>query len=245
MKREEYQKKYDALQHRLMLLQTSYNNQGKRGVVVLEGWDAAGKGGLIRRLAWAMDPRTLRVYPIGAPDQHEKREHWLQRFWNRMPAAGEIAVFDRSWYGRVLVERVEGFADEDAWQRAYREIKEFERQLLAEDFRIVKLFLDISPETQLKRFRSRLENPFKRWKLTGEDIRNRARWDEYEQAYTDMIEKTSTRQARWTRIDANEKRQARLEALNAIHRGLSRDLTLAYPDPSPEAVAYLTEDRDR
>ena len=224
MKREEYQKKYDAMQHRLMLLQTSYNSQGKRGVVVLEGWDAAGKGGLIRRLAWAMDPRTLRVYPIGAPDAHEKREHWLQRFWSRMPAAGEIAVFDRSWYGRVLVERVEGFADEDAWKRAYREIKEFERQLLAEDFRIVKL-----------------ANPSKSWKLTAEDVRNRDRWDAYEQAYTDMIKKTSARDAKWKRIDANEKRRARLDALDAIFHGLSRDMELSFPEPSEVAVDYLKD----
>lgn len=244
MKREDYQKKYDEIQQRLMLLQTSYNTQGKRGVVVLEGWDAAGKGGLIRRLAWAMDPRTLRVYPIGAPDSHEKREHWLQRFWSRMPAAGEIAVFDRSWYGRVLVERIEGFAEEEAWKRAYREIKEFERQLLAEDFRIVKLFLDITPETQLKRFQSRLDHPFKRWKLTAEDIRNRERRDAYEAAYTDMIEKTSAQHATWKRIDANEKRRSRLDALDVIHRGLSRGMTLAFPEPSAEAVDYLTKQRD-
>lgn len=239
MKREEYRKQFEEMQHRLMLLQTSYNTQGKRGVVVLEGWDAAGKGGLIRRLSWAMDPRTLRVYPIGAPDQHEKREHWLQRFWKRLPAAGEIAVFDRSWYGRVLVERVEGFAEEEAWQRAYREIKEFERQLLAEDFRIVKLFLDITPETQLKRFQSRLHHPFKRWKLTDEDIRNRARRKAYETAYTDMFEKTETKNAQWKRIDANEKRRSRLESLAAIEHGLSRGIDLAFPEPSPIAVEYL------
>lgn len=244
MKREEYQDKYDALQQRLMLLQTSYKTQGTRGVVVLEGWDAAGKGGLIRRLAWAMDPRTLRVYPIGAPDAHERREHWLQRFWSRMPAAGEIAVFDRSWYGRVLVERIEGFAEEDAWKRAYREIREFEQQLLAEDFRIVKLFLDITPETQLKRFQSRLNHPSKRWKLTEEDIRNRGKWDAYGEAYSDMIKKTSAQHAKWQRIDANEKRRSRLDALKAIHRGLSRGMELAFPEPPKRAVDYLERYRE-
>ena len=240
MKREEYQEKYDEMQHRLMLLQTSYNTQGQRGVVVLEGWDAAGKGGLIRRLAWATDPRTVRVYPIGAPDSHEQKEHWLQRFWTRVPVAGEIAVFDRSWYGRVLVERVEGFADEAAWKRAYREINEFEQQLLAEDFRIVKLFLDITPETQLKRLQSRLNHPYKRWKLTEDDIRNRHRWPDYEEAYADMIEKTSQRHAKWIRIDANEKRRSRLDALEEIYRELSRGLKLAFPEPPVQAVNYLT-----
>ncbi len=241
MKREEYDKKYAELQHQLMLLQTSYSSQGIRGVVVLEGWDAAGKGGLIRRLAWTMDPRTLRVYPIGAPDQHEKQEHWLQRFWTRMPRAGEIAVFDRSWYGRVLVERVEALADEKAWKRAYREIKEFEKQLLAEDFRIVKLFLDITPETQLQRFESRLENPEKRWKLTDDDIRNRHRWGDYEAAYDDMLEKTSIPHAKWNKIDANDKRRARIDALGKLHRGLARGVSLAFPEPSARAVKYLTK----
>lgn len=241
MKREEYDKKYAEMQHRLMLLQTSYGSQGLRGIVVLEGWDAAGKGGLIRRLAWTMDPRTLRVYPIGAPDQHEKQEHWLQRFWTRMPRAGEIAVFDRSWYGRVLVERVEGLADEKAWKRAYREIKEFEAQLLAEDFRLVKLFLDITPETQLQRFKSRLENPEKRWKLTDDDIRNRHRWGDYEDAYHDMLEKTSIPHAKWNKIDANDKRGARIEALDTLHRGLARGVNLAFPEPSARAVDYLTK----
>ncbi len=240
MKKEDYQKRYAEMQQRLMLLQTSYGNQDVRGIVVLEGWDAAGKGGIIRRLAWTMDPRTLRVYPIGAPDEHERREHWLQRFWRRMPRAGEIAVFDRSWYGRVLVERVEGFADEKAWKRAYREIREFEQQLLEENFRIVKLFLDITPDTQLQRFKARLEVPEKRWKLTGEDIRNRHRWGDYEDAYEDMIDKTSRQYSKWKRIDANDKRAARIDALKTIHRGLSRDVDLAFPNPAKEAVEYLT-----
>lgn len=241
MNKETYEKKMKALQRRLMVLQTTYKTEGARGVIVMEGWDAAGKGGIIRRLSWAMDPRALRVYPISAPDAHEVREHWLQRFWRRMPRAGEIAVFDRSWYGRVLVERVEGFAATDAWKRAYTEIEEFERQLLAEDFRLVKLFVDITKETQLQRFRERLEKPEKRWKLTAEDVRNREKWGEYEAAYADMFDKTSGRRARWHKIDSNDKRRARIAALESILKGLSRGLDVKLPEADREAVSYLRQ----
>ncbi|MDJ0685192.1 MAG: AMP phosphotransferase [Alphaproteobacteria bacterium] len=241
MNKGDYDTKLAEVQRQLMLVQTTYSSVGARGVVVLEGWDAAGKGGLIRRMAWSMDPRTLRVYPISAPDAHETHEHWLQRFWRRLPRHGEIAVFDRSWYGRVLVERVEGYATDDAWKRAYREIKEFEQQLLLEDFRLVKLFLDISPETQLERFKRRFERPEKRWKLTAEDVRNRAKWAEYETAYADMLAKTQQARARWHKIDANDKRTARLTSTKKILKGLSRGMELRYPDPAPEAVAFLTD----
>ena len=240
MNRKLYEDALKKLQQRILLLQTSYRTENARGVVVLEGWDAAGKGGIIRRLSWAMDPRSLRVYPISAPDAHEAREHWLQRFWRKVPQEGEIAVFDRSWYGRVLVERVEDLARPEAWKRAYGEIKQFEKQLLAEDFRIVKLFIDITPETQLERFKRRLDHPEKRWKLTSEDIRNRAKWDAYTAAYEDMVRETSHRSAEWNRIDGNDKHAARLTALEAIIDGLGRGLKQQFPEAAPEAVEFLS-----
>src|SRR5262249_12712577 len=156
-----------------------YLGTDERAVVVLEGWDTAGKGGLVRRLAWALDPRSLKVHPISAPSEREKAQHYLQRFWERLPQLGEIVVFDRSWYGRVLVERVEQFAMTGEWKRAYREINEFERTLAADGIRLVKIFLHITAEEQMHRFKDRLTNPRKRWKLSYEDFRNRDRWKDY------------------------------------------------------------------
>ena len=142
---------------------------------VLEGWDTAGKGGIVRRLGWALDPRSFRVHPIAAPTSHERVQHYLQRFWERLPEHGQIVVFDRSWYGRVLVERVEELASPREWKRAYREINEFENAVKADGIRLVKIFLHITPEEQIRRFKDRLTNPLKRWKLSYEDFRNRAR----------------------------------------------------------------------
>ena len=149
-------------------------------------WDTAGKGGVVRRLGWALDPRSFKVHPISAPDEHERAEHYLQRFWRHLPHKGQIVVFDRSWYGRVLVERVEGFATEAEWRRAYREINEFERVLTDSGVRLIKLFLHITPDEQVRRFRDRLINPIKRWKLSYEDFRNRARQSDYVVAIEDI-----------------------------------------------------------
>lgn len=241
MKRPQYEKRLSSLQARLEQLQQAFVDRQARGVVVLEGWDAAGKGGLIRRLAWSMDPRTLRVWPTGPPSARERKQHWLQRFWSRLPEAGQIAVFDRSWYGRVLVERVESLTPEDAWRRAYREIREFETQLLAEDFRLVKLFLDMTPETQLRRFVNRYNTPRKRRKLTVEDIRSRALWDSYRAAYDDMLRKTSFDGARWRRIDANDKLKSRVAGLQRIHDGLARGIDLTPPPLPDELVAFFRD----
>lgn len=235
MDHHDYADKLHSLQARLTLLQRAYARQNRRGIIVIEGWDAAGKGGLIRRLAWCLDPRHFSVWPIAAPGAAERRQHWLQRFWARLPEQGEIAAFDRSWYGRVLVERVEGYATPEEWRRAYGEIAAFEKTLAAEEFRLAKLFLDITPETQLKRFRRRFNTPSKRWKLTADDLRNRKKWDAYAAAYHDMIEKCSGSGAPWMRIDANKKRPARLEAFECILRVLGDGVDVAAP-PAPPAV---------
>lgn len=241
MKRKAYESALEALQHQLLGLQRAYVRQGRSAVVVLEGWDAAGKGGLIRRMSWVLDPRTLKVWQTGAPSGREAHQHWMQRFWQRVPLHGEIAVFDRSWYGRVLVERVEGFASDEAWARAFGEINHFERSLAEEGIRIVKLFLDISRETQLDRFIQRYRNPDKRWKLTEEDIRNRARWTDYEQAYADMMSRCSTQWAPWTRIDANDKHEARIAALEAIVGRLGEDVDVVPPELPPLVCAFMDE----
>src|SRR5262249_12206372 len=176
----DYERRLASLQGVLRLIQQAYLGTSQRAVIVLEGWDTAGKGGIVRRLGWALDPRSFKVHPIAAPDEHERAEQYLQRFWRRLPEKGQIVAFDRSWYGRVLVERVEGFATGKEWRRAYREINEFERMLVDSGVRLVKLFLHITPGEQVRRFRDRLINPVKRWKLSYEDFRNRARWSDYE-----------------------------------------------------------------
>lgn len=235
MDSQTYKERLHTLQRRLTLLQQAYARQGRRGIIVLEGWDASGKGGIIRRLSWALDPRRFRVWSTSAPSEREQRQHWMQRFWTRLPEGGELAAFDRSWYGRVLVERVEGYASPAEWQRAYGEITHFEESLIAEKFRIVKLFLDITPETQLKRFRKRYRTPSKRWKLTEEDLRNRARRDDYAAAYADMFLHCSTEIAPWHRIDANRKKPARLAALQTVLDVLGEGVAVSAP-PLPSAV---------
>ena len=158
-----YERKLDELQLRLLQIQQAYLRQERRGIVVLEGPDAAGKGGLIRRMTVKLDPRNCHVWPIGVPTKAEQGRHYLRRFWVRLPEPGSFCVFDRSWYGRVLVERVEGYAKPAEWRRAYREINEFERMLLDDGVRLVKLYLHIDPQEQLERFRQRLEVPYNRW----------------------------------------------------------------------------------
>jgi len=239
----DYKTRLHELQRQLTLLQQAYARQNRRGIIVLEGWDAAGKGGIIRRMSWALDPRRFHVWSTIAPTPEEKRQHWMQRFWKRLPESGELAAFDRSWYGRVLVERVEGFATEAEWRRAYEEIAHFEESLIAEDFRLVKLFLDISPGTQLKRFRKRYQTPSKRWKLTADDLRNRARWDDYAAAYDDMFRHCSTATAPWHRIDANHKRPARLDALATVLEVLGSGVDVSAPNLPPAVKSFFKHDR--
>lgn len=223
------------LQHQLVLLQQAMGRQQRGAVIVLEGPDAAGKGGIIRRLGWCLDPRWLHVWPTNAPNEPECSQHWLQRFWQRLPQHGHWAVFDRSWYGRVLVERVEQLVDEPVWQRAYGQINSFEQTLQQEGFVLVKIWLEISAQTQLKRFTERYQDPAKQWKLTAEDLRNRARWDDYVVARDEMFAQTSTAAAPWHQIDANDKHQARLAVFALLQREFSKDLTMT-PPVLPAAV---------
>ena len=179
---DEYQERLEELQERAFALQIEGFQKGRRTVVAFEGWDAAGKGGCIKRLTALMDPRGYKVWPIAAPRDEDARHHWLWRFWRRLPESGELTVFDRTWYGRVLVERVEGFARPAEWRRAYDEINAFERTLTADGTRLVKLFLHIDRKEQKRRFEERAEDPLKRYKIGPEDWRNRKKWSEYQAA---------------------------------------------------------------
>jgi polyphosphate kinase 2 (PPK2 family) len=222
----DYGRRLSSMQSTLQAIQQAYLGTRERAVIVLEGWDTAGKGGIVRRLGWALDPRSFKVHPVAAPTSHEKGKHYLQRFWERLPEQGQIVVFDRSWYGRVLVERVEGFATAREWKRGYEEINQFERVLSADGTRVVKVFLHITPAEQARRFKDRLNNPLKRWKLSYEDFRNRARWAEYEDAIEDMMQKTSTKKAPWYLIPANNKPFARLAALRILIDRLGKGVSL-------------------
>ena len=184
--------------------------------VLFEGWDASGKGGAIKRLVAPLDARHVRVKQFAAPTYDEKRHHWQQRFWPALPGWGGMAVLDRSWYGRVLVERVEGFASESAWQRAYEEIRDFEHTLTAEGTVLVKLWLHISDKEQLMRFKAREQDPLKAWKLTDEDWRNREKRAQYVEAVEDMVRETSTGFAPWTLVEAESKRYARVKVIETV-----------------------------
>jgi AMP-polyphosphate phosphotransferase len=185
-------------------------------VIVFEGWDAAGKGGAIRRLTEHIDPRGFVVHAIAAPVGEDKTRHYLYRFWRRIPERGQIAIFDRSWYGRVLVERVEGFCAEPEWRRAYSEINQFERQLADFGAVIVKFWLHISPQEQLRRFEERRRTAYKSFKITDEDWRNRGKWEDYVQAVEEMILKTSTDVAPWTLVESNDKHFARIKIMKTV-----------------------------
>ncbi|HEX9449578.1 MAG TPA: DUF5590 domain-containing protein [Dongiaceae bacterium] len=223
-------------QSKLTKIQHAYLFNGERAVIVFEGVDAAGKGGTIRRMAWALDPRSLHVWPISSPNEIEKKQHYLQRFWNRLPARCQLAVFDRSWYGRVLVERVEGFASKQEWKRAYGEINEFERQLSNDGIHIVKLFLHVSKDEQLRRFEARLRDPLKRWKLSYEDFRNREKWDDYIDAIEDMFDRTNTATAPWFVIHSDNKEAARVESLRIIVERLSAGIDIDATPIDPKIV---------
>ena len=230
----DYDKDLAALQERLSRILVAHVVHGRKSMVVFEGWDAAGKGGAIQRLTCGWDPRSFSVWPISAPTPEEKQRHFLWRFWNKLPGAGQIAVFDRSWYGRVLVERVEGFASETEWRRGYHEINQFEVQQAEDGTAIVKLFFHVTQEVQDERLRARLEHPWKRWKVTAEDFRNRSRRPDYLAAAEDMFELTSTQIAPWHVIDGNNKKAARIAALTIISEALERAVPLTPPEASPE-----------
>jgi polyphosphate kinase 2 (PPK2 family) len=192
--------------------------------VVFEGWDASGKGGCIKRLVSPLDPRHVRVAQFAAPTPDEKRHHFLRRFWPAMPGWGGMAVFDRSWYGRVLVERVEGFATTEQWTRAFSEIAEFERSLAAEGMVLVKFWLHLSSAEQLRRFESRQKDPLRRWKLTEEDWRNRKKRKQYLVAVEGMLERTDHPMGRWQLVEAEDKRYARVKVVETVCREIERGL---------------------
>ena len=211
-----YKKRCEAAQIRLFQLSNSKAFRKHALVVAFEGHDAAGKGGAIRRVAFALDPRQYRIHPIAAPTDEEKARPYLWRFWRRIPPLGHVAIFDRTWYGRVLVERVEGFATEDEWLRAFGEINDFEEELTRSGVIVAKFWLTISAEEQLRRFQAREVIEYKQYKITDEDWRNRSKWDAYRLAISDMIDRTSTPQAPWTLIEAEDKRWARVKVLETL-----------------------------
>jgi AMP-polyphosphate phosphotransferase len=229
---QEYTKELNPLQMQLLALEHELYLKQRCLIVVFEGWDAAGKGGGIKRLTERLDSRGYEVYPIAAPAGEDKTHHYLWRFWRRLkpPSEKQVQIFDRSWYGRVMVERVEGFCSEEAWKRAYREINDFEGQLVSSGFIMAKFWLQISQEEQLARFKEREANPTKSWKLTPEDWRNRDKWPQYNQALTDMLLKNSTLIAPWTVVEANDKYYARIKILRTLVDLLSHELDIKLPE---------------
>ena len=235
--KEEYRLRLKGLQGRLHRLRLEARKQNLSTILVFEGWDAAGKGGAIRRLIAALDARRVQVISIAAPTDEEGAHHYLWRFWRHLPRAGRVTIFDRSWYGRVLVERVEGFATEREWRRAYGEINDFERQLVDHGDIVVKFWLHVTRKEQEARFRARARTPHKQWKLTDEDWRNRERWDDYVRAVNEMVERTSTYKAPWHLIAANDKRYARLQVLQEAVQALETRLGVPTPSGAAEDAA--------
>ncbi len=205
-----------------------------RTLIIFEGWDAAGKGGAIKRLTASMDPRYFEVYPISAPTAEEKDKHFLWRFWNKLPSSEEIHILDRSHYGRVLVERVEGFCTETEWRRGYDEINEFESQQVEISTKLIKIFLHVTQEAQDEVLKERLAEPSKRWKVTAEDFRNRGKRDAYLAAFGEMFEQTDTRWAPWTVIDGNNQKAARVAVLRHILKELKSHVPQYFPEVSDE-----------
>ena len=213
---EEYKERLDELQAELHDLHNKLYRKKIPVVIAYEGWDAAGKGGNIKRITGALDPRGYTVHPIASPEPHEKARHYLWRFWNRLPKTGHIAIFDRTWYGRVMVERLEGFCSENDWQRAYNEMNEFEKELADWGAVVIKFWVQIDNQTQLDRFTDRQNTPEKQWKITDEDWRNRDKWDLYEEAVNEMLQKTSTTYAPWYILESVDKKYARIKALEIV-----------------------------
>ena len=219
---EEYKKELKKLQKRLGELHNTIYRKKIPVILCYEGWDAAGKGGNIRRIARPLDPRGFDVMPIASPEPHELNRQYLWRFWTRLPRSGHVCIFDRTWYGRVMVERLEGFCTEDDWKRAYNEMNEFERQLTDWGAVVIKFWIHIDQDTQLQRFTDRQNTPEKQWKLTEEDWRNREKWPQYEEAIDEMLEKTSTENAPWYIIESNDKKYARIKTLKIVIKALEK-----------------------
>ncbi len=222
-----YERRLAKLQRQLLELQVQHIRTGGRVVIAIDGWDAAGKGGMIERIAYGLEPKSLQVWRIGAPTTEEQGRHYLWRFWQRLPAPRLWAIFDRTWYGRVLVERVEGLCDKVAWKRAYDEINQFERELVDDGVRIVKLLVHVSAEEQKKRMIDRLRKPYKHYKVGLEDFRNIGKRKEYLEAYKDMLDKTDTKHAPWHVIATDDKRLARLRGLEILIEEIGQGAKMA------------------
>jgi polyphosphate:AMP phosphotransferase len=224
IKKNDYEDQLEKLQGRLNLLSRHDDFRKLSVLVVFEGNDAAGKGGSIRRITQALDARQYHIIPVAAPTEEERAQPYLWRFWRHLPRRGKLAIFDRSWYGRVLVERVEGYCSEADWMRGYAEINDFEEQLVRHKIVIVKYWLAITEDEQLRRFKEREKIGFKRFKITDEDWRNREKWGAYEQAVCDMIDRTSTEIAPWTLVEANNKQYARIKILKTLCERIEKAL---------------------
>jgi len=224
LEQDDYKKLLKKHQLELLNTQLILHEQKKSVIIVFEGPDAAGKGGAIKRIVEKLDPRLVRVWSVIKPTPEEYQHHYMWRFWNKLPSYGQTAIFDRSWYGRLLVERVEKFCTENEWKRAYREINEFERQLADDGAIILKFYLQISKEEQLERFKRREADPYKHWKISEEDWRNRRHWNQHNEAAEEMFEKTSTDQAPWTVIPANFKWYARVKVVKTVAETLKKRL---------------------
>ena len=222
--KEEYKQQVDKLQKKLEYLHSEIYRLRIPVVIGFEGWDAAGKGGAIKRLTSHLDPRGYKVNPTAAPNDIEKVHHYLWRFWNNMPKAGHIAIFDRTWYGRVMVERIEGFCKEEDWRRAYQEINEMESHMANFGAVVLKFWLHIDKDEQERRFNERMNDPAKQWKITDEDWRNREKWDAYEAAVNEMLVRTSTTYAPWTIVEGNSKYYARVKVLRTVVEALEEKI---------------------
>lgn len=224
LEEEEYKAELKKLQSELGELHNRLYRKRIPVIITYEGWDAAGKGGNIKRITEALDPRGYEVHPIASPEPHEKARHYLWRFWTRLPKSGHIAIFDRTWYGRVMVERLEGFCSENDWRRAYNEINEFEKELKEWGAVIIKFWVQIDKDTQLERFEERQNTPEKQWKITDEDWRNREKWDDYEVAVDEMLQKTNTSFAPWHVLESVDKKYARIKALKIVIEEIQKAL---------------------
>ena len=236
-----YQQKLRKLQIAMLELEQIYRVERRRGIIALEGWDASGKSGAIQRLIEKLDPRWVHVWSISRPSPEEQGRHYLWRFWQRLPPPGQIAIFDRTWYGRVLVERVEGLARPKEWRRAYDEINGFEKMLVDDGVRLVKLFLHTSDAEQLRRFQERIATPTKRWKMSAEDIRNRARRRDYLAALDDMFALTSTATAPWHAVPAEYKWFARIAVAKTVVKALGKGIAVGPPPLDPAVVQAAAE----
>ena len=221
---EEYKAELKELQAKLGSLHNRLYRKRVPVIITYEGWDAAGKGGNIKRITEALDPRGFEVHPIASPEPHEKARHYLWRFWTRLPKDGHIAIFDRTWYGRVMVERIEGFCSEEDWHHAYREINEMEAHFVHSGALVLKFWLQIDKDEQERRFNDRMKNPEKRWKITDEDWRNREKWDAYVLAVNEMLEKTSTKDAPWIVVEGNSKWYARIKVLETVADAMEKKI---------------------